>query len=242
MGRTVCRTFRILALAVAAAQFPAFAGTLEGRVVGVSDGDTITVLDSDKRQHKVRLTGIDAPEKSQPFGEASKKNLSRLVYLKDVRVESHKQDRYGRTLGKVWVRPSDCTKCGLTLDANLAQLTVGMAWWYRKYASEQPAADRGQYEFAEQEAKARKAGLWREPNPMPPWDWRHGGASAASSAPAPGSNSCVIKGNINGKGHRIYHAPGQRYYRQTQISVAKGERWFCSEEQAKSAGWRRSRS
>ena len=102
---------------------------LLGRVVGVSDGDTITVLDSDKRQHKVRLTGIDAPEKSQPYGEASKKNLSRLVYLKDVRVESHKQDRYGRTLGKVWVQPADCAKCGLTLDANLAQLTVGMAWW-----------------------------------------------------------------------------------------------------------------
>jgi endonuclease YncB( thermonuclease family) len=122
---------------------PSTASVLLGRVVGVSDGDTITVLDSDKRQHKVRLTGIDAPEKSQPFGEASKKNLSRLVYLKDVRVESHKQDRYGRILGKVWVQPEDCLKCGLTLDANLAQLTVGRAWWYRKYASEQSPTDRG---------------------------------------------------------------------------------------------------
>ena len=94
------------------------------------------MLDSEKYQHKVRLTGIDAPEKSQPYGAASKKNLSRLVYLKDLRVESHKKDRYGRTPGKVWVQPADCAKCGLTHDANLAQLTVGMAWWCRQYAND----------------------------------------------------------------------------------------------------------
>jgi endonuclease YncB( thermonuclease family) len=94
----------MLVLAAATFGTPAIAGTLEGRVEAIADGDIITVLDSKKRQHKVRLTGIDAPEKSQPFGEASKKNLSRLVYLKDVRVESHKQNRYGRILGKVWVQ------------------------------------------------------------------------------------------------------------------------------------------
>jgi endonuclease YncB( thermonuclease family) len=239
MSRNVCRTFHILILAVAATCTSATADSLEGRVVGVSDGDTITVLDSGKRQHKVRLSGIDAPERSQPYGEASRKNLSRLVYLKDVRVESQKQDRYGRTLGKVWVQPAECARCGLTLDANLAQLTLGMAWWYRQYANEQPAADRGHYELAEQEAKARKAGLWKEPLPMPPWDWRHGGGKVAT--PAPGSNGCMIKGNINGKGQRIYHVPGQPYYQETQISVAKGERWFCSEEQAEAAGWRATR-
>jgi endonuclease YncB( thermonuclease family) len=115
MDGWVCRAFRILLVASSITCIPAFAAIIEGRVVGVSDGDTITVLDSDKRQHKVRLSGIDAPEKSQPYGDASKKNLSRLVYLKDVRVESHKQDRYGRTLGKVWVRPAECARCGLTL-------------------------------------------------------------------------------------------------------------------------------
>ncbi len=135
------------------------------------------------------------------------------------------------------MRPSDCTNCGLTLDANLAQLTVGMAWWYRHYANEQPAADRGQYEFAEQEAKARKAGLWKEPNPIPPWDWRHGKAGAAEA-----SGGCPIKGNISARGERIYPVPGQRHYTETQIRESSGERWFCTEEQAKAAGWRASRS
>ena len=74
--------------------------TIEGKVVSVADGDTITVLDSDKVQHRVRLAGIDAPEKSQPFGNASKKRLSELVGGKDVRVEFEKYDRYGRIVGK----------------------------------------------------------------------------------------------------------------------------------------------
>lgn len=129
---------------------------------------------ADRVQHKIRLSGIDAPEKNQPYGNASKKSLSDLVFGKQVRVEATKQDRYGRDLGKVWVHPIDCSKCGKTLDANLAQLTKGMAWWCRYYAKEQPEEDRGQYEFSETEARAKKAGLWQEPNPIPPWDWRRG--------------------------------------------------------------------
>jgi endonuclease YncB( thermonuclease family) len=147
---------------------------LVGRVVGVTDGDTIKVLDADNVLHKVRLTGIDAPEKDQPFGKASKQHLLSMVGGKDVLVESKKSDRYGRVLGKVWVQPSDCSRCGKTLNTNHAQVLAGMAWWYRYYAKDQSAEDRGRYESAEDEAKARGLGLWSAPNPIKPYDWRKG--------------------------------------------------------------------
>ncbi len=150
----------------------AHAATLTGRVVGVADGDTVTVLDANRQQHKIRLQGIDAPEKAQPFGEKSKQNLSRLVFGKDVLVEWEKRDRYKRIVGKVWVQPASCPTCPMTLDAGHAQITVGLAWWFRKYAREQSPQDRGAYEFSEQEARARRVGLWSNPDPMPPWEWR----------------------------------------------------------------------
>lgn len=145
-----------------------------GKVVSVTDGDTIKVLDSSNTQHKVRLTGIDAPERGQPFGTLSRDHLASMVAGKEVRVESDKNDRYGRILGKVWVQPSDCASCGKTLDANHAQILAGMAWWYRYYAKEQSPEDRGRYESAEDEAKARTRGLWRDSNPVNPYDWRKG--------------------------------------------------------------------
>jgi endonuclease YncB( thermonuclease family) len=150
----------------------AHADTLTGRVVGVSDGDTITVLDANRQQHKIRLQGIDAPEKAQPFGQRSKENLSRHVFGKDVRVEWEKRDRYKRIVGKVWVQPASCPTCPMTLDAGHAQITAGMALWYRKYAKEQSPQDRGAYEFSEQEAKAKRVGLWSDADPVPPWEWR----------------------------------------------------------------------
>ena len=145
-----------------------------GRMVAVTDGDTIKVLDAEKVQHKVRLTGIDAPERGQPFGTASREHLASLVAGKEVRVESDKSDRYGRILGKVWVQPADCPSCGKTLDANHAQLLAGMAWWYRYYAKTQPPEDRGRYESAEEEARARGWGLWADPKPINPYEWRKG--------------------------------------------------------------------
>jgi len=146
---------------------------IEGKVIKVADGDTITVLDSNKEQHRIRLAGIDAPEKSQPFGNASRKKLRELVAGKEVLVDFDKYDRYGRIVGTVWATPPDCPTCGKTLDAGLAQVTSGMAWWYRKYAYEQSPEDRGSYEFAEQEAKAKRVGLWQGKNPVPPWEYRH---------------------------------------------------------------------
>ena len=88
---------------------PAFAGpwVVEGRVVGVSDGDTITVLDDAKSQHKIRFAGIDAPEKGQAFGERSKQNLSALVFQKRVEARCHKKDRYGREVCAVFVSLRD---------------------------------------------------------------------------------------------------------------------------------------
>ena len=99
-----------------------------GVVVRVADGDTVTILDADKTQHKVRVAGIDAPEKAQPFGQRAKQRMSTLVFAKEVRLEGDKRDRYGRTVAKVWVSPPDCMRCPKTLDAGLAVLTSGFAW------------------------------------------------------------------------------------------------------------------
>lgn len=140
------------------------AGELHGRVVGVADGDTITVLDGNQQQHKIRLSGIDAPEKSQPFGAKSKSNLSALVFDRQVTLQCGKQDRYRREVCVVYVDGQ---------DANLEQIKAGMAWWYRHYAKEQKPDDRALYEEAEFHAKIRRLGLWSDKNPTPPWDFRH---------------------------------------------------------------------
>ena len=147
---------------------------ISGKVVAVTDGDTIKVLDANRVQHKVRLSGIDAPEKAQPFGKASRKYLASLVAGKDVRIETSKKDRYGRVLGKVWAQPQDCPGCGKTLNANHAQILSGMAWRYLDYLKDLSEEDRGRYKSAEEEAKKRKRGLWSEANAIPPWAWRKG--------------------------------------------------------------------
>lgn len=143
--------------------FACQAATLVGRVVGVADGDTVTVLDADKVQHKIRLAGIDAPEKSQPFGNRSKVSLSDLVFSKDVTVEVVKKDRYGREVGKIFVG---------RLDANLEQVRRGFAWHYKAYQREQSLDDREAYDQAEMEARTSKRGLWLDVDPVPPWEFR----------------------------------------------------------------------
>lgn len=155
----------------------ALADVLEGRVVGVADGDTLTVLDASQNQHKIRLMGIDAPEKGQPFGNRSKQHLSDLVFGAPVNVDWTKRDRYGRIIGRVWVAPKGaCAKvapgCPKTLDAGLAMIAAGLAWHYKQYEKEQTEEDRERYAFAEVEARAKKAGLWRGPTTVPPWEWR----------------------------------------------------------------------
>lgn len=103
------------------------------------------------QQHKIRLPGIDAPKKRQAFGEKSKANLAAMVY--------------GRSVCAVMVSGK---------DVGLEQVRTGMAWWYRKYAKEQPPEQRVEYEQAEDDARTRRLGLWVDKNPIPPWDWRRG--------------------------------------------------------------------
>lgn len=163
---------RIAIFALVLVTLPAWAATLTGRVVYVSDGDSVTVLDASRTQHKVRLAGIDAPEKGQAFGRRAGEYLALLVKGKEVTVTWEKIDRYQRKVGKVMVTPPDCPTCAHTLDANLAMVTVGLAWHYKAYAKEQSAEDRERYDFAEREARARRAGLWHDQDPTPPWEWR----------------------------------------------------------------------
>jgi len=165
---------------------------INGKVVAVTDGDTIKVLDVNRVQHKIRLAGIDAPEREQPFGNASRKYLASLVAGKAVRIETTKKDRYGRVLGKVWVQPRDCPSCGKTLNANHAQILAGMAWRYLDYVKDLSPEDRGRYASAEAEARKRKRGLWREANAIPPWAWRRGQRNSSVNV-APANFQCGSK-------------------------------------------------
>ncbi|HEX4985058.1 MAG TPA: thermonuclease family protein [Burkholderiales bacterium] len=141
----------------------AFAATLQGRVVGVSDGDTVTVLTAENRQLKIRLSGIDAPEKKQSFGAHAKQTLSRQVFGQPVTVEWTKTDRYGRIVGKI--------EAGGT-DVNLEQVREGSAWVYTQYLRELPPEDRRLYLEAERQAREERRGLWHDGDPEPPWQWR----------------------------------------------------------------------
>jgi len=128
----------------------AHADTIMGRVVGIADGDTLTLLDATNTQHKVRLSGIDSPEKKQPFGQHCKQSLSDLAYGRTVAVASSKLDRYGRVIGKVLVDGE---------DANLEQIRRGCGWHYKRYMNEQPLDDRLAYNAAEESARAGRVGL-----------------------------------------------------------------------------------
>ena len=137
--------------------------TLTGRVVSLADGDTITLLDAANTQHRIRLSGIDAPESHQAFGARSKQSLSDLVFGRDVTVFYSKTDQYGRLVGKVIVDGQ---------DANLAQIKAGMAWHYKEYQREQTPEDRELYARAEEEAPAQHLGLWQDANPIEPSQFR----------------------------------------------------------------------
>ena len=133
--------------------------TLEGKVVKIADGDTLTLLTSSNEQVKIRLAGIDTPEKKQPFGNKAKQALANLAFQKQALIEVEVKDRYGRTVGVVFVD-------GLNVNAELVK--QGMAWVYRKYTD-----DKRLYTL-ESEAKQAKRGLWIDKNPIPPWEWRRG--------------------------------------------------------------------
>ncbi len=139
---------------------------LIGKVIKVSDGDTITVLDSNNQKHKIRLKGIDAPESQQVFGNISTQSLSELVYDKEVLITWDKKDKYYRILGKVIVDG---------MDINYEQLKKGLAWFYKQYEKDLSDEDREKYTEAEELARNYGSGLWEDPNAMPPWEFRHKG-------------------------------------------------------------------
>jgi endonuclease YncB( thermonuclease family) len=211
---------------------------LEGAaaVVGVAsviDGDTIEI-----HGQRIRLHGIDAPEASQPCdldgkpwrcGQASANALAEYIGRRTVTCEPRDRDRYGRLVAA-------CSVGGVSLSAWMVR--EGWAVAYRKY-SQDFVAD-------EAAAQASRRGIWRSVF-IVPWEWRAqrraGGAAASGplGSPATAENhrsGCDIKGNINSKGERIYHVPGGRYYANTIVESARGERWFCSEAEAQAAGWR----
>ena len=154
---------RITSVLLLCLPLAAWSAELKGRVVVVVDGDTLVVLDSSNTQHKIRLAGIDCPERKQPWGQRARQALSGYVFDRAVAVDWGKRDRYGRIVGKVL----DGER-----DVNLALVRDGMCWWYRKYAGEQSPVDRGLYEAAETAARDKRRGLWTDPDPVPPWEWR----------------------------------------------------------------------
>jgi len=212
---------------------------LEGAaaVVGVAsviDGDTIEI-----HGQRIRLHGIDAPEASQlcelggkPWrcGQASANALADYIGRRTVSCDPRDRDRYGRLVAA-------CSVGGASISAWMVR--EGWAIAYRRY-SQDFVAD-------EAAARASRRGIWRSVF-IVPWEWRaqhrSGGAGIAGSARLPSTASenhrsgCDIKGNINSRGDRIYHVPGSRSYASTVVDSAHGERWFCSEAEARAAGWR----
>jgi endonuclease YncB( thermonuclease family) len=139
------------------------AEVLIGTVVGITDGDTITVIDKDKAEHKVRLMGIDAPESKQDFGNESKKALSNYIYQKEVSVDYKKTDKYQRIVGKVILEKQDVC---------LTMISDGMAWHYKDYEKEQSKTDRDLYSQAEIKAREAKRGLWQDSKAIKPSEFR----------------------------------------------------------------------
>ena len=165
----------VLAALLALASLATSAADLTGKVVGISDGDTLTLLVPDGasfKQVKVRLGEIDTPESKQPYGQRAKQALSDLAYNQQARVVVQDTDRYGRTVGRVYVG---------SLDVNAEMIRQGAAWAYRQYLKDQSLLK------LEADAKAAKRGLWGLPEAerCPPWDWRNGTCATASTPAAP---------------------------------------------------------
>lgn len=158
-----CATLTIVTIAHSA--------EITGRVVGVNDGDTLTLLTADKQQIKVRLSSIDTPEKAQPYGQKSRQALADLTFQKQAVLDAQDRDRYGRTVARVYVDG---------VDVNRKLVESGAAWVYRQYNRDQSLLQ------AEAEAKVAKRGLWALPEAerMPPWEWRRRG-QLATAKPKP---------------------------------------------------------
>ncbi|MFW5473016.1 thermonuclease family protein [Knoellia sp. CPCC 206450] len=198
-------------------------------VVGVTDGDTIKVRVGASTE-RVRVIGLDAPELKgdECWAQKASSKMQSLVQSRSVRLVADPtqddRDRYGRLLRHV-----------VTEDGRLAAQVLIEGGFAKEYTYRNAYEHRGDYLAAQKRAQARKVGVW----------------SAACSAPVvapavPGTttkpSSCVIKGNISSSGEKIFHVPGGGSYDDTVITASKGERWFCTEDEARAAGWRKARN
>ena len=222
--RTALALLAALVLACPAAAQDVLAGPAR-----VLDGDTVEV-----QGQRIRLHGIDAPESAQTCtdgagrsyrcGRAATNALASLIGGGSVACRVLDRDRYGRLIAVCYRNQ---------VDLNGSMVAAGHALAYRQYGTA--------YVSHENAARARRLGVWQGRFDAP-WDWRRAKGAGTSRAPVPRQGSgCAIKGNVSSSGERIYHVPGQSFYDRTRISEAKGERWFCSEAEARAAGWRRSR-
>ncbi len=223
--------FALLVLALVAA---ASAETLTARVVGITDGDTITVLISGKQQSVVRLAGIDAPEHEQAFGSASEQHLAALISGKNVNLDCGGEESYGRLVCKVLLPNGE--------DVDLDQVKAGLAWHYKQFQSQQTAADRAAYSAAEDSAREYHVGLWTDPHPIQPQDFRHGTQSPLCLDKQDHRIACseqyvgTVRGNVRS---HIYHWPGCPNY----DDIAEGNRVeFPNAAAAEKAGYRAARN
>jgi len=194
-----------------------FSLTIHGKVVSVADGDTITILDEGKQQTKIRLYGIDTPEKAQAFGKKAKKFTASLTAGKQAKVEVYDTDRYGRSVGVVFVNGT---------NVNEEIIKNGYAWQYQKYCKASFCDD---WLKLEEHARSFAFGLWADSNPQPPWDWRKAkryGSNNKNIASGPG----IYHGNR--KSH-VYHGSSCRYYNCKNCTKV-----FKSTKEADNAGYR----
>ncbi len=158
------------------------AESLIGTVVGVSDGDTLTLLTSDKKQVKIRLAEIDAPESKQAFGQKSKQTLSELCFKKAAIVDVQSVDKYKRTVGRIM-----CDG----VDANAEMVNVGLAWVYDQYVKDKTLYD------LQNKAKSNKIGLWSDKDPVAPWQYRKDEKTNKPVKPATAQDKPVIKSGFS---------------------------------------------
>ncbi len=208
------------------------------RVDRAVDGDTLKVRCPNLGEETVRLIGVDTPETKHPkkpveyFGKEASAFTKRMATGKEVRLDlepgnaiTKNRDRYGRLLAYVFIKQED----GGFLDLNAELVSQGYAHAYTRFPFSRIE------EFRGLERKAREAGrgLWGNSGEQP----KGQDSPSPQGQPYESGGKCQIKGNINARGKKIYHLPGQRYYGKTKIDERKGERWFCTEEEAKAAGW-----
>jgi endonuclease YncB( thermonuclease family) len=197
---------------------PVLAYALTGKVIAVADGDTITVLDKNNQETKIRLYGVDCPEKSQDFGTKAKQFTANMVFGKIVEVKEIDRDRYGRTVGIVLIEEK-------TLNAEI--LKSGLAWVYSRYCNQAFCSD---WQVIQNVAKKARIGLWSHPNPVPPWEYRKSGKSLSESEKTPQADSGLYHGNS--KSH-VFHRKECRYFNCKNCTVI-----FQNRQEAIQAGFK----